>query len=195
MFKYEPKLFPNLAKLTNIPVQEFEEHLKLYNGYVTNCNVYREKIAALIDGAQTGTPEYQAMMRRLGFEYDGMILHEYYFDSLNTENNSLDSAPALKAKVEAQFGSVEKFVDHYKKVTMMRGIGWACLYQDVKNDQISVHFVGEHENGHPAGFNLLMAVDAWEHAWTAYLKPTEKAKYVEDIFAVIDWAIVESRLK
>lgn len=192
MFKYEPMKFPDLAEITSIPQGEWEEHLKLYAGYVTNCNTHREKIAALAEAGQAGTPEHQAMVRRLGFEYNGMILHENYFAALK-QNPS--AAEKFQAMVVENFGSMEKFLEQYKKVAMMRGIGWACLYQDVANSQLSLHFVAEHENGHPAGLNLLLAVDGWEHAWTAYLKPTEKAKYVEDIFALIDWSVVESRLK
>lgn len=193
MFKYEPQQFPNLAEITTIPQGEWEEHLKLYNGYVTNCNLYREKIAALVEAGQSATPEYQAMTRRLGFEYNGMVLHENYFQALNTKGGI--AGDKLSSMIDASFGSMEKFLDQYKKTVMMRGIGWACLYQDVTKGQLSLHFVAEHENGHPAGFNLLLAVDAWEHAWTAYLKPTQKAQYADDIFALIDWSLVESRLK
>jgi len=195
MFKYEAKVFPNLAEIAKIPAGEFEEHLKLYAGYVANCNTHREKIAALVEAGQAATPEYQALVRRLGFEYDGMILHENYFEALSAAGSALDSAKNLKALVESQFGSVEKFVDLYKKTSMMRGIGWICLYQDTKNNLLSIHFVAEHEGGHPAGFNLLLAVDCWEHAWTAYLKPTQKAQYVDDVFGLINWEVVESRLK
>lgn len=193
MFKYEPQQFPNLAEITTIPQAEWEEHLKLYNGYVTNCNLYREKIAVLVEAGQAASPEYQAMTRRLGFEYNGMVLHENYFQALNAKGGV--AGDKLKSLIDSSFVSMEKFLDQYKKTVMMRGIGWACLYQDVNNGQLSLHFVAEHENGHPAGFNLLLAVDAWEHAWTAYLKPTQKAQYADDVFALIDWMVVEGRIK
>jgi Fe-Mn family superoxide dismutase len=76
----------------------------------------------------------------------------------------------------------------------MRGIGWVILYQDSETKQLSVHWINSHEDGHPAGFKPLIVMDVWEHAWTVYLKPTERAKYIEDFFANLDWSVGESRL-
>ncbi len=78
---YQPKQF-NLSNLKGISDQTLEMHFKLYEGYVKETNKLTEKIAEFIkDGNvdQEEMPAYSELTRRLGFEYNGMVLHEYYF--------------------------------------------------------------------------------------------------------------------
>ncbi len=56
-------------------------HLKLYEGYVKTANQLTAKIGEMLkDGRidQEEMPAYSALTRRLGFEYNGMVLHEYH---------------------------------------------------------------------------------------------------------------------
>ena len=81
---YRPKQF-NLSGLKGISDQTLEMHFKLYEGYVKETNNLQEKIAAILkDGKvdQEEMPAYSELKRRLGFEYNGMVLHEYYFGNL-----------------------------------------------------------------------------------------------------------------
>ena len=60
-------------------------HFKLYEGYVKEPNRLTEAIAEILkDGRvdQEEMPAYSELKRRLGFEYNGMVLHEYYFSNL-----------------------------------------------------------------------------------------------------------------
>lgn len=57
-------------------------HFTLYQGYVKNLNRLIETIATLSKGGKSDTPEYAELQRRFGFEWNGMRLHEYYFDNL-----------------------------------------------------------------------------------------------------------------
>ncbi|MBV9492654.1 MAG: superoxide dismutase, partial [Acidobacteria bacterium] len=81
---YKPKTF-NLSGLTGISDQTLEMHFKLYEGYVTNTNTLNEKIASLVSSGkvdQDQMPVFSELTRRLGFEYNGMVLHEYYFGNM-----------------------------------------------------------------------------------------------------------------
>ncbi len=83
---YKAKQF-NLSGLTGISDQTLEMHFKLYEGYVKETNNLQEKISAILkDGKvdQEEMPAYSELKRRLGFEYNGMVLHEYYFGNLKT---------------------------------------------------------------------------------------------------------------
>ena len=76
---YKPKTF-HLSGLTGISDKTLEMHFKLYEGYVSNTNVLTEKISELLaDGRvdQEEMPAYSELTRRLGFEYNGMVLHAY----------------------------------------------------------------------------------------------------------------------
>src|SRR5258707_4031918 len=77
----------NLTNRTGIPDQTLEMHFKLYEGYVKETNKLNDKIAEFVKDAkvdQDEFAEYSELTRRLGFEYNGMVLHEYYFDNLKT---------------------------------------------------------------------------------------------------------------
>src|SRR3989442_6934104 len=81
---YKAKQF-NLSGRKGISDQTLEMHFKLYEGYVKETNKLSEKISEFInDGKvdQDEMPAYSELTRRLGFEFNGMVLHEYYFDNL-----------------------------------------------------------------------------------------------------------------
>ncbi len=74
---------------------------------------------------------------------------------------------------------------------LMRGVGWVILYRDPVTGSLSNHWIGLHEEGHPAGFTPLLVMDVWEHAFTGLERP----KYVEAFLANADWSRVETRLR
>ncbi len=76
--------FDHLTGLEGISDAQLKEHLELYAGYVKQVNALNEELAEIRgEGKPSGkNPEFAEMTRRLGFEYNGMILHEYYFSNL-----------------------------------------------------------------------------------------------------------------
>jgi superoxide dismutase, Fe-Mn family len=85
--EYKAKQF-NLSGLNGISDQTLEMHFKLYEGYVTNTNVLTEKISAVLQDGKVDheeMPAYSELTRRLGFEYNGMVLHEYYFGNMKAQ--------------------------------------------------------------------------------------------------------------
>ena len=80
---YAPKKW-NLAALKGISDGTLEMHFGLYEGYVKNTNLLNERLSEIRKGGQGSgaNPAYAELVRRLGFEYNGMRLHEYYFDNM-----------------------------------------------------------------------------------------------------------------
>lgn len=189
---FAAKKFPHLTKIRKIPPKQIEEHMKLYYGYINNTNLLRRKIAELVTSGKAGTPEYAEMVRRLGFEYNGMRLHEYYFENLSGEG-SIPSAE-VKNIISEAFDDYVNWENHFRKMGLLRGVGWVILYKDPISGNLNNHWINLHEDGHPVGFEPILVLDCWEHAWCVYLKPTDRAKYVEDFFLNIDWTVVEKRL-
>src|SRR5262245_3940669 len=76
----------DLKGLEGISDDQLAEHFKLYEGYVENVNALNADLMALIAGGKASgkNPEFAELTRRLGFEYNGMILHEYYFSNLRS---------------------------------------------------------------------------------------------------------------
>src|SRR6186997_423188 len=108
-----------------------ENHFKLYEGYVKNTNKLLESLA---NGNKEGAdPEFAELKRRLGWEFDGMRLHEYYFNNLGG-TSSLKKSPLQKA-IDTHFGTYDEWLKDFKATSAMRGIGWAILYFDPHADR------------------------------------------------------------
>jgi superoxide dismutase, Fe-Mn family len=191
---YEAKSFPSEG-YNGLSTKQLEEHFKLYNGYVNNTNAVASKIADLVAADQVNTPEYNELKRRFGFEYSGMRLHEYYFGNMTPGGSTapLENSKTY-TKIVENFGSFANWEKDFKGTGMMRGIGWAVLYQDPHTGGLQNFWVSDHENGHPAGFTPILVMDVWEHAFTVDYAPTAKKSYVDAFFNNIDWAAVEARL-
>jgi Fe-Mn family superoxide dismutase len=81
---YQAKQF-KLSGLQGISDQTLEMHFKLYEGYVKETNRLTEKISEFLKDGQVDQeemPAYSELTRRMGFEYNGMVLHEYYFGNM-----------------------------------------------------------------------------------------------------------------
>jgi superoxide dismutase, Fe-Mn family len=195
---YREQSFDHLKGLDGISDAQIDEHLKLYAGYVKQVNTLNEDLAQLRGGGKAaGThPEFAELTRRLGFEYNGMILHEYYFANLRRAAEPTPPAGSGFAQALTQsFGSVEAWHKDFQAVGEMRGIGWAILFEDPMTDRLSNHWISLHQEGVPAGFKPLLVMDVWEHAFMRDYRATEKKKYIEAFFRNVDWAIVERRLR
>src|ERR1044071_1850214 len=187
---YQAKQF-NLSGLNGISDQTLEMHFKLYEGYVKETNRLTEEIRGFLKGGrvdQDMLPEYSELKRRLGFEYNGMVLHEYYFSNLTSSGGS-DPAKgsSLWKAAEVSFGGDEIWKADFIGVGQLRGVGWAMCYQDPQSKQLSNHWITLHETGNVSGFTPVLVMDVWEHAFLLDYKPAERPKYIEAFFSNIDW--------
>jgi Fe-Mn family superoxide dismutase len=196
MKRYEPKQFPRLKGLSGISDGLLQDHFKLYEGYVKNVNELTAQLEGLLkEGKGKGTnPAFAEMTRRLGFEYGGMVLHEYYFGNLAPEPDPLDKSGPLGQAMSRSFGSPDAFLDDLKAIAAMRGVGWAITYQNPETRELSNHWIELHNDGHPPGFKPIIVMDCWEHAFVPDYKPTERSKYIEAYFRNLDWRACEARL-
>ena len=197
--EYKAKQF-DLSGLNGISDQTLEMHFKLYEGYVTNTNTLTRKISEMLrDGKvdQEEVPAYSELTRRMGFEYNGMVLHEWYFGNMKKGSTTTD--PEANSNfyklAEQSFGSYDIWKADFVGVGKMRGVGWAVCYQDPVNERLSNHWITLHEVGNVAGFVPVLVMDVWEHAFLLDYKPAERPKYIEAFFSNIDWASCEQRLQ
>ncbi len=194
---YTARKWANLKGLKGISDGQLENHFALYEGYVKNTNLLTEQLLEITTAGKAGgtNPVYAELTRRLGFEYNGMVLHEYYFDNLTPNGNPLDPNGKLAQQAQRSFGSVDTFLADLKGVASMRGVGWAVTFQDPTTGHLSNHWVTLHNDGNVAGYQPLLVLDCWEHAFVGDYKPTERGKYLEAFFQNVDWKKVESRLR
>jgi len=189
---YEAKDYGRLIGMDGFSEQLLKNHFTLYQGYVTNTNKLLESLGKITEEGRTGTPEYAELKRRMGFEWDGMRLHEYYFDNLGGKGG-LAQSPKFAAAVSKDFGSYEAWERDFKGVGTMRGIGWAVLYRDGQSDLLINQWINEHQDNHLAGCTPILVMDVFEHAYMIDYG-LKRPDYIEAFFRNIDAAAVESRL-
>ncbi len=190
---YTAKDFGKLIGMPGLSETILKNHFTLYQGYVTNTNKVLDALAQMAAEGKTGAPEFAELKRRLGWEWNGMRLHEYYFENLGGKS-PLNAAGKLAKKLAEAFGSVEAWEKDFRATGAMRGIGWVVLYEDAAAGRLVNFWINEHDAGHPAGCRPLLVMDVFEHAFMIDYG-LKRADYIEAFFKNIDWAAVESRLK
>jgi Fe-Mn family superoxide dismutase len=133
------------------------------------------------------------LKRRLGWEFNGMRLHEYYFENLGG-SGGIDKNGKLAGKMAASFESYEAWEKDFRATGAMRGIGWVVLYQDAVSGRLINFWVNEHDVSHPAGCEPLLIMDVFEHAFMIDYG-LKRADYIEAFFKNINWTAVDARVK
>lgn len=184
----------NIPGLKNLSQQQLQVHLGLYEGYVKHTNLVIEKIAKMKEeDAEGNAYVINELRRRLGFEFDGMRMHEYYFEQLEDGAALPTSDSPLTDAANEKYGSWENFMAHIREVAGTRGIGWTIVYFDPKGRTLHTAWVDDHQLGQLAGLPIILALDMWEHAYMVDYGPKDKNSYVEAFFENLNWDAVERR--
>ncbi len=190
---YTPKDYAKLIGMAGFSETLLKNHFTLYQGYVTNTNKVLDTLDQMLKDGKTATPEFAELKRRLGWEFNGMRLHEYYFENLGG-SGGIDKNGKLAKKLAESFGSFEAWEKDFKATGTMRGIGWVVLYQDAASGRLINFWVNEHDVSHPAGCAPLLIMDVFEHAFMIDYG-LKRADYIEAFFKNINWTAAESRVK
>lgn len=186
----------NLSGLEGISDKTLEMHFKLYDGYVKQTNLLNEQIGKILEDGkidQEETPAYSELTRRLGFEYNGMVLHEYYFGNLKANVAGLEEGSSLGTALVEQFGSFEAWKEDFLKAGASRSIGWAVLFLDPSAGTLNNHFVQLHEEGNVAGFVPVLVMDVWEHAYMVDYGALGRPDYMKSFAENVNWDLVARR--
>jgi superoxide dismutase, Fe-Mn family len=190
---YEAKDYSKLIGMGGFSETLLKNHFTLYQGYVTNTNKVLDTLAQMLRDGKAGAYEYAELKRRLGWEFNGMRLHEYYFENLGGKGG-LNPGGKLYKKLVEDFGSYEAWEKDFRATGAMRGIGWVVLYQDPANGKLINFWINEHDVSNPAGGNPLLIMDVFEHAFMIDYG-LKRPDYIESFFKNINWSAPEARLK
>lgn len=195
MHTYEAKTF-SIPELTGISQKQIDVHLGLYQGYVKHINLLREQIADL---SKQDSEKYafaiESIRRRMGFEFNGMRMHEFYFPQLEGGAKEINLDSPLAHALSEKYGDWNGFITHLKKVAMSRGSGWCSLVWDASGKTPHVYWTVDHELGTLADVKILLALDMWEHAYMVDYVPAEKIKHVDAYLANLNWSVAEKRFE
>lgn len=191
--EYQPKNYDHLLGMPGFNNDLLKMHFKLYEGYVRNLNLLLENLTDYSTDSPISLYSFGALKRRIGWEFDGMRLHELYFGNLGGKTPLSKESP-LYAAVSQQFGSFERWKKDFITTAMTRGIGWVILYRDTQTGQLINAWVEEHDIGNLATAEPLLVLDVWEHAYlTQY--GLDRAGYIDTFLKNIDWNVVDGRFK
>ncbi|RRD02748.1 superoxide dismutase [Prevotella sp. OH937_COT-195] len=117
----------------------------------------------------------------------------YFLQFMSPVDNNAPKGKIAEA-INAAFGSFEEFKKQFSQAAAtLFGSGWAWLSQD--NDGKLV-ITREANGGNPlrSGLNPLMGIDVWEHAY--YLDfQNRRVDHLAEIWSIINWEVVEGRMK
>ena len=190
---YTAKDYSKLIGMEGLSEALLKNHFTLYQGYVTNTTKLIEVFPQMLKEDKVSTPEFAELRRRFGWEFNGMRLHEYYFENLGGKG-AVNKDGRLARKLAEDFGSFDAWEKEFRAVGAMRGIGWAVLYQDIANGKLFNFWINEHDTGHPAGCTPILIMDVFEHAFMLDYG-TKRAGYIDAFFKNLNWPAAESRLK
>ena len=191
MKAYQVLDFSHLLGMEGFSDTLLKNHFTLYQGYVNNTNKIMETLENMAKAGKMGDPEFAELKRRFGWEWNGMRLHELYFQNLGG-NGDPGKAPSLVKAIEQQKGSFEACAKEFKATASMRGIGWVVGYQDIAHGITFHQWINEHDVGHPAGLNPILVLDVFEHAFMIDYG-LKRADYIEAFFKNVKWEEVEKR--
>ena len=185
---YTAKDFSHLLGAEGMSDTLLNNHFTLYQGYVTQTN----KLITELKKKEAGTPEFNELHRRFGWEWNGMRLHELYFENMTKGGVALTDGE-MKKILEAVWGSIENWQKDFTSMGAMRGIGWVVLACDMKSHMVFNTWIDEHNTGNLAGAVPLLVMDVFEHAYmTDY--GIKRADYLTSFMKAVDWGVVEKRL-
>ncbi|HPV70716.1 MAG TPA: superoxide dismutase [Candidatus Magasanikbacteria bacterium] len=190
---FTAKNFDYLLGLPGFSDQMLKNHLALYQGYVNNSNKLWEELNKMSQDNTLEGPIFNELIRRFGWEFNGMRLHEIYFDNLSPNSQPLDRSSLLAKKITQQFGSLDNWKNQFQATGLLRGIGWVILCYDPQTDFLFNTWIDEHNTGHLTGAKPLLVMDVFEHAFMLDYG-LKRADYIEAFFKNINWLTVAQRI-
>jgi len=192
--RYNARNFDHLKDLHGFSDRLVKAHIGLYQGYVKNTNHLAEVLLNKVKLGKANTIEYAEMKRRFGWEFNGMRLHELYFQNLSARSTSPRKSSPLYEKIRQDFGQFGTWERGFMGVGSMRGVGWAVLTRDPMNGHLFNVWMDEHDAGFPVGSTPLLVMDVFEHAYIQDYGMNRTA-YVQAFMKAINWPVVEQRFQ
>ncbi len=191
-----PELSFNFSDLKPyISDKQLELHYeKHHKSYVDKANAILEKI----ENARKGGLEFdvKSTLKSLSYNIGGHVLHSLFWENLGSEEKTLDKPNnSLKEVIDREFSSFERFKKEFSETALsIEGSGWAVLAYCKKTNRPLLMQIEKHNQNIYPGFNLLLVLDMWEHAY--YLDyQNQKKKFVDSFWKIVDWEEVSDRLE
>ncbi len=120
--------------------------------------------------------------------------HSLYFLQFMPQADNNEPKGRVADAINAAFGSFGEFKERFTKAAAtLFGSGWAWLSQD-RDGRLVITQEANGDNPLRGGLNPLLGIDVWEHAY--YLDfQNRRADHLAAIWSIINWEVVEDRMK
>ena len=167
---------------------------KHHNAYVVNAN-------KLIEGTELAEERIEDIIKKTAGDASRVGIfnnaaqvwnHTFYWQCMKPNGGGVPYG-LIAEKINADFGSYEKFVEEFKNAGVAQfGSGWAWLV--LKDDALKITKTANADTPIAQGTTPLLVVDVWEHAY--YLdyqnrRPDYLSAFVENL---INWDFVNACL-
>lgn len=179
--------------VTVINREQFEAHMRLYEGYINKMN----EIDGLLDDdpdlkdANSTYSYFRGIKRGETYALNGVILHEFYFENIGSVNNEPDEDEVRF--LTRFFGSYDNWQNHFV-ATAKASRGWVVLCYDPRSDRLRNISLDTHDLGNIAMSIPLLVIDMYEHAYFLQYAD-DKAAYINNFMKNIDWSVVKDRIE
>ena len=174
----------NLSKVEGISSEALQDHLTLYKGYVDNTN----RMLKEIQGAGGKEAEH-----RLAFEFNGMKLHELFFETLGGPGSAMSTSGVLAEAMDISYGGAKGWRERFLAVSRTRGIGWVISARETATNRLLTFWIDEHHFGLPANLKPIILLDLWEHAYLKDFGVKRREEYVDVVLHNLDWSVIDKR--
>jgi superoxide dismutase, Fe-Mn family len=184
---YELRAF-DLSGVEGLSKKAVDLHLGLYKGYVDNLNKLIEQTP------KGGSPlVMDGYNRRFAFEYNGVKLHELFFEQLAGKRRQVLADSDWAEAVKEDFGDLNGWKSNIESLAATRGVGWVMTLRERGASRLHNFWVDLHHLYMPADSHVVFVLDVWEHAFMLDFTSEQKGEYVKTILQNVDWAVVEQR--
>jgi Fe-Mn family superoxide dismutase len=175
-----------------------EEQLKLHHqkhhqAYVNGANAVFEKL----DKArkENADIDLKAALKELSFNIGGFRLHNLFWLNLAPAGKGGGGMPKgdFAKAIDAEFGTFGRFRKEFTQAaTSTEGSGWAALVFCKKTRRPLVMQIEKHNVNVIPGFEILVALDVWEHAYYLDYR-NDRAKFVDAFWNIVNWEEIGKR--
>ena len=173
--------------------EAFNQHMILYNGYVTKINAVTAALKTFPPGGQDAAAAeagYRGLKSVESYSINGAILHEEYFRNMTNEKKS-PGGRTLRLFTNT-FGGLDVFLNKMTECALAAR-GWCLFAYEQRTNDARLVMLDAHDIGVIVTCYPLITLDMYEHAY--YLDyMTDKKRYVQDFIGSIDWDVVEKRI-
>lgn len=186
--------FEYTQDITVVNREQFDVHIRLYDGYIRKINEIDEILQNKSgrEDANSTFSFFRECKRGESYALNGVILHELYFENIGGDADKNIPDQSIIEQIEIDFGSFINWQDDFT-ATAKASRGWAVLCYDQRSYRLRNISLDTHDLGNIAYSAPILVLDVYEHAY--FLQYADnKTEYINRFMENINWKVIAHRM-